>query len=384
MTRIKEAKNKAVEAAKTAKQKATEIANSDTTKEILEQSKQLAQKTADEAVRTGKKVGSLAKEKAEKTAKVVADTVHSEAEDTKKAVQKAKETVVATTKTAVRTGKKVKETVVATTKTAVKVVDKQTDKYIPQTKKNVAKKMDLAEAAINPLYQDAKRKISDKANEVFDWGNKTTLKIAHRASHKILNKAGKSMAKAAGADPDMPSVIRSTIESTVDNVVKDIKIQMDENLELMIRGTDDEHKEKILADPPDCCRPNPYHWFKAWILYTMFPHDKSIWAQLRNPWYYIFTIISLSPYGVSQMWWLLMFILRDKHDEYQLVNFIVSIKVAGFFSVGVIPTFMGVFKYIECANSSSNPCSTNGPGMQESFQFYFGKSHPCFKFTVLR
>ena len=49
---------------------------------------------------------------------------------------------MATTKTAVRTGKKVKETVVATTKTAVKVVDKQTDKYIPQTKKNVAKKMD--------------------------------------------------------------------------------------------------------------------------------------------------------------------------------------------------------------------------------------------------
>ena len=366
MKRIKEAKNKAVEAAKTAKQKATEIANSDTTKEILEQSKQLAQKTADEAVRTGKKVGSLAKEKAEKTAKVVADTVHSEAEDTKKAVQKAKETVV------------------ATTKTAVKVVDKQTDKYIPQTKKNVAKKMDLAEAAINPLYQDAKRKISDKANEVIDFGNKTALKIAHRVSHKVLNKAGKSMAKAAGADPDMPSVIRSTIESTVDNVVKDIKIQMDENLELMIRGTDDEHKEKILADPPDCCRPNPYHWFKAWILYTMFPHDKSIWAQLRNPWYYIFTIISLSPYGVSQIWWLIMFILRDKHDEYQLVNFIVSIKVAGFFSVGVIPTFLGVFKYIECANSSSNPCSTNGPGMQESFQFYFGKSHPCFKFTVLR
>ena len=382
MKRIKAVKKKAAEAAEAAKQKATDIANSDTTKEILEQSKQLAQKTADEAVRTGKKVGSLAKEKAEKTAKVVADTV--QAEDTKKAVQKAKETVVATTKTAVRTGKKVKETVVATTKTAVKVVDKQTDKYIPQTKKNVAKKMDLAEAAINPLYQDAKRKISDKANEVIDFGNKTALKIAHRVSHKVLNKAGKSMAKAAGADPDMPSVIRSTIESTVDNVVKDIKIQMDENLELMIRGTDDEQKKKILADPPDCCRPNPYHWFKAWILYTMFPHDKSIWAQLRNPWYYIFTIISLSPYGVSQIWWLLMFILRDKHDEYQLVNFIVSIKVAGFFSVGVIPTFLGVFKYIECANSSSNPCSTNGPGMQESFQFWFGKSHPCFKFTVLR
>ena len=45
---------------------------------MLEQSKQLAQKTADEAVRTGKRVGSFAKEKAEETAKVVVDTVQSE------------------------------------------------------------------------------------------------------------------------------------------------------------------------------------------------------------------------------------------------------------------------------------------------------------------
>ena len=183
-----------------------------------------------------------------------------------------------------------------TTKAAVKVVDKKTDEYIPQTKKKVAKKIDMAEAAINPIYKDAKRKISDKTNQVYDWGNKKTLQIAHQASHKILDKAGKSMAKAAGADPDMPSVIRSTIESTVNNVVKDIKIQMDENLELMIRGTDEEQKSKILADPPDCCRPNPYHWFKAWILYTMFPHDKSIWAQLKNPWYYFFTLLSLFPF----------------------------------------------------------------------------------------
>eukprot|EP00944_MAST-04C_sp_MAST-4C-sp1_P002133 g2133.t1 len=353
MKHIKSAKKKAAEAANAAKKKATKIANSDTTKKMLNESKQLAQKTAGQAVTTGKRVGSFAKEKVEETAKGVIGKLP-DAKDTKEALQKAKQTVV------------------ATTKTAVTVVDKQTDKYMPQTKKKVAEKIDEAEATVNPIYEQAKSKISDKANEAHDWGHKKTLQIAHQASHKILDKAGKRMAKAAGADPDMPIVIRSTIESTVNNVIKDIKIQMDENLELMISGTDEEQEKKILADPPDCCRPNPYNWFKAWILYTMFPHDKSLWAQLKNPWYYVFSILSLFPFGVSQAWWLLMFILRDKHDEYQLVNFIVSLKVAGFISVGVIPTFLGVFKYMECASSTRYPCEKNGPGIQEDSDFVFG------------
>ena len=102
------------------------------------------------------------------------------------------------------------------------------------------------------------------------------MEIAHTAGVKILDKAGNSMARAAGSAPDMPNAIRTTIKATIDDVVKDIKIQMDENLELMIKGTDEEYKKKILANPPDCCCPDPYHWFKAWVLYTMFPHDKSI------------------------------------------------------------------------------------------------------------
>ena len=51
----------------------------------------------------------------------------------------------------------------------------------------------------------------------------------------------------------MPIAIRSTIESTVNNVIKDIKIQMDENLVLMISGTDEEPvflpTHQTVADP---------------------------------------------------------------------------------------------------------------------------------------
>jgi hypothetical protein len=357
----------------------------------MNKSKEIASKTATQAIKTGKDVGSFAKKKAGDIADDINEVAN--AEDKQKAIAKIANKTAAD---AVSTGKNVgsfakkkadavvqlatsedtqkaiastKKAVVASTKSAIKIVDKKADKYIPQTKQNIAINLDKAGASINPIYKDAKRKISENANKLHDWGNKKTLEIAHAAGHKILDKAGSSMARAAGSDPDMPNIIRSTIKSTVDDVVKDIKIQMDENLELMIKGTEEEYKQKILANPPDCCCPNPYHWFKAWILYTMFPHDKSIWAQLKNPWYYVFTIISLFPFGVSQVWWVLMFILRDKHDEYQLVNFIVSIKIAGFISVGVIPTFLGVFTYLSCANNADKPCSTHGPGMVENFLF---------------
>ena len=384
MKHVKAAQKKAAEAAKAAKEKANEIANSEKTKDLLNKTKDLANKTANEAVRTGKRVGSFAKETVDDIAEDIQEVA--KAENKQKAIQKIAKN---TAKEMAQTGKKVvknvvevatsedtkkaiaktQKAVVSTTNSAIKVVDKKTDKYIPQTKKRVEKNINKAAATVNPIYKDAKRKISDRTKQLHDWGNQKVLEIAHAAGVKILDKAGNSMARAAGSDPDMPNVIRTTIKATVDDVVKDIKIQMDENLELMIKGTDEEYKKKILANPPDCCCPDPYHWFKAWVLYTMFPHDKSIWAQLKNPWYYVFTIISVCPYGVSQVWWLLMFLLRDKHDEYQLVNFIVSIKIAGFVSVGVIPTFLGVFTYLSCANNPDQPCSTHGPGMVENFLF---------------
>ena len=336
-----EAAKTAAEHAKTAAEHAKKVANSETTQNMLNTGKDLAMKAGETAVSAGKRAGSIAKDTAEDAKNAVVTVATSK--ETKEALQRTKNTVVATT------GK------------ALDAVDKTTDKYAPGAKKTVNQTIKKAEAKVNPLMKDAKRKISDQKTKALDWGNKKTLEIAKLASEKILDKAALSMTQAAGSDPDMPDVIRSTIKSTVDDVVEDIKIQLDENLELVIQGTDEHVKERILEEPAGCCQPNPYHWLKAWILYTMFPHDKSVWAQLKNPWYYFFTIISLAPYGVSQGWWLVMFLFRDKHDEYQLVNFIVSIKVAGVFSLGIIPTFIGIYNYLNCA--PENTCDAEGPGV---------------------
>merc|ERR1711871_244960 len=147
----------------------------------------------------------------------------------------------------------------------------------------------------------------------------------------------------------------------------------------MIMDTDKHVKERIMAEDPGCCRPNCYRWLRAWILYTMFPHDRSIWKQLKNPVFWIFTIISLLPWGISQGWFILIFLLRDKHDEFQLIDFIVKVKTAGAISVGLIPTFMGIAAYMNCANSTDRLCSEYGPGLngKESvfgFKFIFEMS----------
>ena len=78
------------------------------------------------------------------------------------------------------------------------------------------------------------------------------------------------------------------------------------------------------------------------ILHALFPHDKSIWAKIRNPLWWLFTLVGVTPvYGVAQCWFLFLFLLKDKSDEFQLVSFIVTFKSSMFVAVGVLPTIKG-------------------------------------------
>ena len=64
---------------------------------------------------------------------------------------------------------------------------------------------------------------------------------------------------------------------------------------------------------------------RAAALYSLDPHDKSAWARLRDPRYWLLQLPSYVPvYGIPQIWWLVQLVLRDRRDEYQLVNFIIG------------------------------------------------------------
>jgi len=100
----------------------------------------------------------------------------------------------------------------------------------------------------------------------------------------------------------------------------------------------------------------------------MTPNNRSFWWQMYQPTWWILTAISVFPsYGVSQVWWVILFFLRDFRDEFQLVSFMVKVKTTAVISVGLIPSYMGISTYLSCVEKGS--CRTNGPGIQGGFIF---------------
>lgn len=93
------------------------------------------------------------------------------------------------------------------------------------------------------------------------------------------------------------------------------------------------------------------------------PYDKSIWRKLRDPLWYLFTLLSICPfYGISVIFNIFCFFMVDKQDEFQLCEFILNFKGTQFISSGVVSAMIASVLYFICANQSPPTCDTIGPG----------------------
>ena len=106
-----------------------------------------------------------------------------------------------------------------------------------------------------------------------------------------------------------------------------------------LRKKDKEAEDALMAaEPLPCCQANcglidPLLCFRAKVLYTLFPFDKSVWGKMKRPLFWVLTLIAATPvYGVAQIWGMLLLFMKDRKDEYQLVNFIVTFKASMFFA----------------------------------------------------
>eukprot|EP00162_Nutomonas_longa_P010788 comp20153_c0_seq1/m.39794 comp20153_c0_seq1/g.39794 ORF comp20153_c0_seq1/g.39794 comp20153_c0_seq1/m.39794 type:complete len:474 (-) comp20153_c0_seq1:23-1444(-) len=176
------------------------------------------------------------------------------------------------------------------------------------------------------------------------------------ALEKALDKAA-NVAKEKLKDEDMPRVVKRAVDGTVDGIMPEVKVEILEKVATTFRKTV-EHDQ---GQPVHCC-PNPFRKFRAVTLYALFPHDRTIWQQLRDPLYWLLQIPPAFPrWGVSQIWFILMLVLRDKRDEFQLVNYILGFKGFQFINVGVIPAIVGGFQMYFCAIKDKPTCDTDAP-----------------------
>ena len=243
------------------------------------------------------------------------------------------------------------------------------------------------------LGKDTMKKAKDIKSSAKKEMKKAKEKVRRALIEKAVVVAGQGIdnavdgvATSMGKDPFMPKVIIDAVDSVVDDIRDDAKIFVRENIEDMFEKHDKEIKAKITATFAPCCKRvvtnsetsyesnqtkyvcNPLSWIRAVVLYTMTPNNRSFWWQIYQPTWWILTFISVFPsYGVSQVWWVVLFFLRDYRDEFQLVSFMVKVKTTAVISVGLIPSYIGIMTYLDCVEKGT--CRESGPGIQGGFIF---------------
>ena len=131
------------------------------------------------------------------------------------------------------------------------------------------------------------------------------------------------MVKKLVKDPDMPNFVKKFIDALIDEILPDVKQEIMTTIFEALRRTvfEDEIKAGEAAIPEFgklvCFY--PFMRARGWFLYHLMPFNKGIWTKLRDPWFLILTIIPLFPlWGVTHIWYMLMFLIIDKRDEFQL------------------------------------------------------------------
>ena len=134
---------------------------------------------------------------------------------------------------------------------------------------------DTAKDKARALSEDAKDKANvvknvavDKANVVknaavdqaMNVKNKVkdlTLNVAQSIVEKALTKLADKVVDVAVRDPDMPYIVKQGINSIVQDVVKEVKVEVEQKLEGTWAGNDKQVAADILAPRNSFCCPNP-------------------------------------------------------------------------------------------------------------------------------
>jgi hypothetical protein len=111
-----------------------------------------------------------------------------------------------------------------------------------------------------------------------------------------------------------------------------------------------------------CSHTAPFFGPLAWLKYELRPYDRSFWQQLRDPAWWCITAVSLIPvFGVSQLFFVMLFMISDWDDQFSLLQFISAFKGTQFFSLGVVSGCVGAVQYFLCASTQPSTCPRYAP-----------------------
>ena len=129
--------------------------------------------------------------------------------------------------------------------------------------------------------------------------------------------------KEAIKEPEMFNWVQRLIDDFMDEIWPEIE----DEVIYVLRFSYDEPKEFIPPEQSRNCCLRTLRCMRAWYVYTKYPVDLNIWIQLRTfSWWFLLLVTAFPFFAVQFLMFFLDLLLRDRWDEYQLVQFIVDFK----------------------------------------------------------
>lgn len=200
----------------------------------------------------------------------------------------------------------------------------------------------------------------------------------HRTVRKYMEKALDVVAdrlKKALKDPHMPKYLKSNIDIAIEQFMPDVKVEIFRKTRALFRQ---QSTLSVLTDGssiPSAANSKQdlslFRKVRGHILYHLFPHNKSIWMSFKDPWWLAFSCVGVFPV-IGQLWWLFLFLIKDKTNEHQLCQFIIGFKVAQFITLGIVHSMLGITSYVRCiVQGSLELCQQGGPALEMWNAFFF-------------
>jgi len=232
--------------------------------------------------------------------------------------------------------------------------------YIEQTA--IIKGVKSSFAALDEATRNALRSVKGKLEE---WAKMQVEKNIRNLLQKLP-----PVIKDKLKDKYMCDCVKDLIDDLVDDIWPEIESEIMYELKFSL---DFMEKYEMVDNPPRCCLSKCLWCIVAWYRYTTRPVDKTFWQRIR--WFstWVLIIISMFPfYCISPGLLFIDFLMIDKGDEYQLVQFVLDFKTSHFFSFGVVRGVVGFAQYYGCVNygtntNDHNACEDFGPGAGSVF-----------------
>ena len=297
-----------------------------------------------------------------------------------------------------------------------KFLEEQMDTLVEKTKETVGDPYmpkfvhAIVDDVVDSLVPDAKRLVLTKTDELIRHRSFVTRHIMVGNAIILGSEIGQATARRKIAEAERAKNKEifnpwTMVESVRNQALDTVKLpyrwwyqtnldkQTDEILDEIAADAlneEEDDEEEDEEEPSPSWRLMPMR-IRAKLLYISSPCDKSIWQCLRDERWIALTALGLAPYGIGTIWWLFMFSLHDKRDEYQICNFIVGFMVSKFLG-GCGLLIFGAFKYYLCATRDVITCDTDGPRVIEYYDgvlffaqtllvwlcfFILPMTHPC-------